>query len=128
MNVRILNIVETAYRATLEEQDDTVLWLNHSLKACGADVHVLLKGSAVNYAVNEQDASGLAFGDERQTQPPRLAEDIERLIAAGVTLYAVKEDVAALGLAETELVDGIYHVDRASIPKLVTHYDHVWYW
>jgi predicted peroxiredoxin len=128
VNVKVLSIVETAYRATLEEQDDTVLWLHHSLKTAGADVQLLLEGSAVNYAVNAQDASGLTFGDERQTQPPRLAEDLERLIAAGVKVHLVKEDVEALGLDSAELLDGVDRVSRADLAALIAKYDRVWYW
>ena len=77
--MRILNIVETAYRGTLEEQDDTVVWLTHAMHAAGADLTVVLRGNAVGYAVAGQDASGLTFGDRRQTNPPRLEEDVAKL-------------------------------------------------
>ena len=61
------------YRATLEEQDDPALWLAASLSGNGLITDVLLRGNAVNYLVQRQDAGGLTFGDWQQTQPPRIA-------------------------------------------------------
>lgn len=126
--MKALNIIETAYRATLEEQDDTVVWITHALKGAGADLDVLLRSNAVNYGVKDQDASGLAFGAEKQTQPPRLADDVTKLMDKGVNVYAVAEDVADRGLERSELVDGLELIARADVAKLVGNYNQVWHW
>ncbi len=128
MAKKLLNIVETAYRATLEEQDDTVLWLTHALEGAGADVNVLLRGNAVNYAVNGHDASGLKFGDRRQTQPPRIDEDVVRLIGKGVKVFIVEDDLSERGVDRSELIAGVELIPRAGLPKLLAEYDQVWHW
>ena len=128
MTKKILQIIESAYRATLEEQDDTVVWFTHAIKGGGAEVAVLLRGHAVNYGVKGQDATGLAFGDKKQTQPPDLAGDLTRLIAKGVEVYVVEEDVAAHGLVTTELISGLTPVKQSGIPGLLARYDLIWHW
>ncbi|MFQ5958944.1 MAG: hypothetical protein ACE5LF_06195 [Alphaproteobacteria bacterium] len=126
--MKALNIIETAYRATLEEQDDPVVWITHAMKGAGADLAVLLRGNAVNYAVTGQDASGLAFGTRRQTQPPRLADDVAGLIGKGIDVYVVQEDVDDRGLGEGDLISGLKGIARADLPKLLEGYDQVWHW
>ena len=87
---KILSIVERAYHGTIEEQDDTILWMSHMVKNAGADISILLRGNAVNYGVMGQDASGLKFGSVELDVPPTLDADVVNLIAAGVPTYAVR--------------------------------------
>lgn len=128
MTLKVLNIVETAYRATIEEQDDTILWVSTAMRGGGADVDVLLRGNAVNYGVKGQDASGLQFGDKRQTNPPRIAQDVTRLIGKGAKVYVVADDVAERGLERTDLIEGLTPIPGAGIAKLCNDYDQVWHW
>ncbi|MCZ6828723.1 MAG: DsrH/TusB family sulfur metabolism protein [Gammaproteobacteria bacterium] len=126
--MKVLNVIATAYRATLEEQDDTVVWLSHAMKGAGADLDVLLRGSAVNYAVKGQDAAGLRFGDEPQTQPPQLAGDLSSLMEKGVTVYVMDDDLQARGIQRDELISGLEHISRDDVVGVLDRYDQVWHW
>lgn len=126
--MKALNIIESAYRATIEEQDDTIVWLTHAMKGAGADLAVLLRGNAVNYAALGQDAGGLAFGGWRQTQPPRIGEEIGSLVAKGVAVYAVAEDLAERGLGIDAIINGVERIGLDSLPQLLGRYDQVWHW
>lgn len=126
--MKALQIIETAYRATIEEQDDTIVWLSHAMKGAGGDLDVLLRGDAVNYAVPGQNASGFAIGTWRQTQPPSLDEDIAGLIAKGVEVFVVREDAADRGLDGRPLVDGTNLLALCELPGLFDRYDQVWHW
>jgi hypothetical protein len=128
MSRKVLAIVESAYRATLEEQDDPALWLTHALRGAGADIHVLLRGAAVNYAARGQDASGLSFGGRAQTQPPRIERDLASLAGKGAKIYVVKEDAATRGLRPEELDAGLELIGRDAIPALFRQFDHLWHW
>jgi len=126
--MKTLNIIESAYRATVEEQDDTIVWITTAMKGAGADIGVLLTGRAVNYAVANQDATGLSFGAVKQTQPPQLGKDITRLVDKGVDVYVVDEDVSELGLERNQLVPGLKNVARSGVAKLFGEYERVWHW
>lgn len=126
--MKALQIVHTAYRATTEEQDDTVVWLCHAMTNAGADLDVLLIGNAVNYAVSTQNSAGLAFGDWQQAEPPRLARDIASLIGRDVQVFMLRDDLADRGIGNDELIDGVEYVDRSNIAELFDRYDQVWRW
>jgi hypothetical protein len=126
--MKVLNIIESGYRATLEEQDDTIVWITHAMKGAGADLSVLLRGNAVNYAVKGQDAAGLSFGGERQTQPPALAKDLSGLIEKGVEVHFLMEDAAERGLEQSELLEGIRPVARRELAALLNRFEQIWHW
>ena len=126
--MKVLQIIESAYRATLEEQDDTIVWITHAMKGAGADLDVLLRGNAVNYCLKGQDASGLAFGDWKQTQPPRLGDQVAGLVGKGVEVFYVEEDAAERGVDSANMVDGVQPVGRGGVAKLLGSYDQVWHW
>lgn len=125
---KILSIVETAYRGTIEEQDDTILWLSHALKNAGADLSVLLRGSAVNYALKGQDASGLSFGEQKMGHAPEIDRDLEKMIGKGIPVYLVEEDAQERGLSDGEWIAGIKKVSRKKLPELLDQFEKVWHW
>jgi hypothetical protein len=126
---KTLNIVESAYRAVMEEQDDTVLWLLAAMQGAGARHTVVLRGNAVNYAVAGQGAPGLTVGLWKQTQAPRMDRDVLDLIEnRKIPVYLVEEDLAERGIARGELVPGVNLLGRGDLPKLVAEHDVVCHW
>ena len=126
--MKTLNIIASAYRATVEEQDDPIVWICHAMKGAGAQVDVLLRGNAVNYAVRGQNAKGLAFGSWTQTQPPQLEHDITSLCNKGVAVHVMADDVARRGLTGVALVEGVRMVPADALAALLAGYDRVWHW
>jgi sulfur transfer complex TusBCD TusB component (DsrH family) len=119
MAKKTLNIVDSAYRAIMEEQDDTVLWVLAAMQGAGAEHTVVLRGNAVNYAVAGQGAPGLTVGEWKQTQAPKMDRDVLDLIEKRkIPVYVVEEDLHERGIEKSELVSGVKLLRRAALPGL----------
>jgi hypothetical protein len=128
MSKKQLHVVDVAYRATLEEQDDPIVWLCHAMRGAGAELDLLLSGNAVAYGVRGQGVAPLEFGGRRQKQAPDLTGDLTRLLARQVACYYVEEDAADRGVDAGRLLDGLVSVSRAKLATLFAGYEQVHRW
>ena len=129
MAKKTLNIVESAYRAVIEEQDDTVLWVLAAMQGAGATHTVVLRGNAVNYAVAGQGAPGLTIGAWKQTQAPRMDRDVVDLVEKRKTkVFVIEEDLAARGVDRSELVPQVELLSVKALPRLIAEHEIVSHW
>ncbi len=125
---KILCVVETPYRGTLEEQDDATLWLTHALKKAGSDMGVLLRGNAVNYAVASQDPAGVVIGKLPIEHPCYPNKDLLKMKEAGIPVRVIREDVEERGISLESLVKDFELISGSELPNLFSQYDQVWHW
>ena len=123
----ILNIIECAYRATLEEQDDTILWLSRSLQNNGADVSILLRGNAVNYAA-KQRCPPLAIGGSGIPHPADPNHELAQLQAKGATIYVLRDDLDQRGIQSSQLINGVTLIAASAVAETMEQYSQVWHW
>ena len=126
--MKTLQVLETAYRATLEEQDDTIVWLSHAMKGAGGDLDLLLTGNAVCYAVAEQRAPPLTLGGWTQSHAANLGADVAALAAKGVPVYAIEEDLEERGLLDARLLESLTVVPHRSCHACSRSIPRVWKW
>lgn len=129
MAKKTLNIIESAYRAVMEEQDDTILWVLAAMQGAGAEHTVVLRGNAVNYAVAGQGAPALSVGEWKQTQTPHMDKDVLDLIEKRkIPVYVIEEDLAARGIDRGELIPGVKLLGVKKLPRLVDEHALVSHW
>lgn len=126
--MRTLQVIRSAYRCNAEEQDDPAVWIARAMKGAGAQLALLLRGNAVNYAIEGQDASGLSFGGRAQTRPARLDREVAAVAAGDAEVYFVHEDAEERGIDPASFVPGVKSVAREALPGLFSEFDQVWHW
>ena len=128
MSKTVLSVIDTAYRAAQEEQDDAGLWFSAACRNADVDLDILLTGNAVNYAVKGHRASPLVLGGGEVPHPFDPAKDIERMASKGVSFYLVREDAEERGIDPSSLIGSVERISRAQLADLVGKYENIWHW
>jgi sulfur transfer complex TusBCD TusB component (DsrH family) len=126
--MKVLQIVDSAYRTLVEEQDDTILWLTQSMHSAGAELSVLLTGNAAYYAVQKQRQPTLQIGDWIQQEPADLLRDLDSMLQKGIHVYVIREELSARGLADVPAHPGVKVINKTLVPELYEQADQVWRW
>ncbi len=126
--MKVLQVIDQAFRTTGEEQDDTILWLTQCMQGAGANLEVLLTGHGVFYSVQSRAQPLLAFGNWKQTEPADITQDLRRLREKGVPVYAVREELMERGLFGLPVQPGVEVISRDAVTQLYENADQIWHW
>lgn len=126
--MKVLQVVEQAFRTLVEEQDDTILWLTQSMHGAGADLIMLLAGHCTYYAVQKKRQPQLTLGNWQQHEPADLIRDLDSMLQKGIPIYVIKEELEERGLADLPIHPGISVIRRADLVKLYEQVDQIWQW
>lgn len=126
--MRVLQIIECAYRATIEEQQDTILWLCQSLLTTAGEISLLLRGNAVNYAVLNLNVPAMQVGAWSQHRPGDPGRQLRTLIDCGVQIHVLAEDARDRGLIDMDLHEAVNLIPLREVPDLMDRHDQIWHW
>lgn len=126
--MKVLQVIQSAFRTLVEEQDDTIIWLCENLHTAGADMSILLSGQASYYAVQSKPQPAIKVGAWQQTQPANIVRDIANLVDFKVPVYVLQEDLAERGLSNKPRLPGIQQLTRPELTNLYESFDQIWQW
>ncbi len=125
---KILSVIDSAYRASLEEQDDAGMWFSLAVAKGGAKVTLLLTGNAVNYVTTGHPSKPLEIGGGEIPFPMNPNLDIQRGAEAGCSCFFIKEDAQDRGIDPGAIMAGVEGISRAGLADFIEKFDDVWHW
>ncbi len=128
MPSRILVIFEKPIYLSFEPVDPHLFATALGVADTPVGITVLLKDSAVTYAVAAQEVSARILGQEiveKDTSPARL---VSFMLSHGAEVRAVGEDLAARGIEASDLVPGVQVVPLSDTVSAIMENDGVIVW
>lgn len=126
--MKVLQVIDQAFRTVVEEQDDTILWLTQSMSGAGAEQAVLLSGHGAYYAVQTRRQVPVSIGSWQQQEAADIRQDLARLAEKGVAVYVIDEDLSQRGISDLTVCPGVEVIKRTDLVALYENFDQVWHW
>lgn len=125
---KVLSVIDSAYRASLEEQDDAGLWFSAAVAKAGTDITLLLTGNAVNYATTGHSTAPLKLGGGEIAHPMDPNVDVKRAADLGCACFFIQEDAQERGIDPSSLMDGVEGISRHQLVDFIEKFDDIWHW
>ncbi|MBI4319484.1 MAG: DsrE family protein [Chloroflexi bacterium] len=126
---KVLVILEKPIYLSFEPVDPHLFATAFGVADTPVEIGVLLRDSAVNYAVKDQDTRNVRIAGldvlEVDVTPAKM---IEFILRHGASVAASGDDLAARGIDPSDLVDGVKVIGREDLASLVEENDAVVVW
>ncbi|MBD47484.1 MAG: hypothetical protein CL891_00060 [Dehalococcoidia bacterium] len=70
----------------------------------------------------------MIIGGIPRYNPPRLDNDVQRMLETGINVYVVSGDLEDHGIGMGDIIEGVELVDRADLGNLFDQHDRIWHW
>jgi hypothetical protein len=122
----LLLVIERGYRGAVEVQFSDLLYVALGLDSQFGGVDLVLRGSAVGYAVDAGPPPPVCAGGHRIDVPdPRRA--LRELLASGRRVWVDATDLARAGFGRDRLIDAVVVADTTKLTTEWPNYQGVWF-
>jgi sulfur transfer complex TusBCD TusB component (DsrH family) len=128
MAEKVLVVFEKPIYLSFEPMDPHLFATALGVVDTPLEIGVLLKDSAVTYAVSGQTVSAKLLGQEimgENTSPGRM---VAFMLEHGAEIRAVREDLEERGLTAGDLIEGVRIVGRNDTVDIIAEHDSVIVW
>jgi hypothetical protein len=129
MAMKVLEIVETdSSRQAGGGGRSGLAAHTRALRRAGAEVHLLLRGAAVVYAVRGQGDAAPQSANQVSPETGSPDREVVSLVQKGTNVYYIEDDARARSIVADQLVAGCKPVRRSDLPTLLHGYERIWRW
>jgi sulfur relay (sulfurtransferase) DsrF/TusC family protein len=128
MSEKVLVVFEKPIYLSFEPMDPHLFATALGVVDTPLEISILLKDSAVTYAVSDQTVSAKILGQEIMGENTSPARMVAFMLEHGATIRVVREHLEERGLAPGDLVSGVRIVDLKDTVDAIEEHDSVVVW